>query len=414
MSTLTVHLIPLRPAVRSDAPVSLDVLLQIIPHAPAAAVAQRPPLNVALVLDRSGSMAGEKIEFARQAAEQIVQQLLSEDRVSVTVFDHEVQTIVPSQLALDKPNILRRIRDIAIGGTTALHAGWRRGGHQVQEFLRPDGLNRVLLLTDGQANVGLTVPDAIATDVKQLATQGVSTTTLGVGRDYNEDLLEAMARSGDGNYYFIASPTAMLDIFQTELHGLVATVGTGVRLGLEPLAGAIVADVRNDLPHDPEGRLQLSNLTGGLPTNVVVQLNIPPQSGQTELLRLRLNWTDPKEGPRHQVLTLTLPAVTESAWNELQPAVAVQEQVAVLLAARCKREINRCLERHDLAGARNWLDRAAELIAGLPDSPLIADERREQARLLQMLEHQDIPTSAKAAKYQMYRRQSSRPETPYE
>lgn len=145
-------------------------------------------------------MGGAKIDYARQATAYAVEQLLPSDRLSLTLFDTHVKTEIPSTLATDKQALLETIRRIRTGSSTALHAGWVNGGVQVSEYLNPEQLNRVILLSDGLANVGETNPDAIANDVHGLMQRGVTTTTLGVGADYDEDLLEAMARSGDGNF----------------------------------------------------------------------------------------------------------------------------------------------------------------------------------------------------------------------
>src|SRR5262245_30990539 len=287
MSRLPLELSPLRPAVCRDVPVTLDVLLRITPPSPSGKL-RRPPLNLGLVLDRSGSMAGaRKLDYARQAAVYAVEQLLAEDRVSVTIFDDAIETIAPSQPATNKGRLIELLRRVQSGGSTALHGGWLEGAKQVREHLLPEGLNRVLLLTDGLANVGETNPDTIATHVKKRSLAGVSTTAMGVGNDYNEDLLEAMARSGDGNYYYIESPRQLADIFQTELHGLMATVGHRVVLGLEPQSGVTVADVLNDFDRDHDGRLLLPNLIAGILVELIVRLNVQPRHGVTELLGLR-------------------------------------------------------------------------------------------------------------------------------
>src|SRR5207248_2168521 len=135
--------------------------------------------------DHSGSMGGaKKMDYAIEAAVFAVQQLLAEDRVSVTIFDDNVELLVPSTKAVDRAPIIERVRGVRPRGSTALHDGWIQGANQVREFLLQGGLNRALLLTDGLANVGETNADNICTDVKRLAVAGVSTTTMGVGNDY--------------------------------------------------------------------------------------------------------------------------------------------------------------------------------------------------------------------------------------
>src|SRR5262249_50657397 len=153
--------------------------------------------------------------------------------------------------------------------------GWKTGALQVLEHRREGGLNRVLLLSDGLANVGLTDPNAIASEVQGMATRGVSTSTLGVGDDYNEDLMEAMARGGQGNYYFIDDPVQLTDIFQTELHDLMALCGWKVSLGVEPAGDVRVAEVLNDFDKVPTGRWKIPNLIVGMPVTAVVRLTVP-------------------------------------------------------------------------------------------------------------------------------------------
>jgi Ca-activated chloride channel family protein len=408
MKPLTMELLPLRPAVRSDAPITLDVLLRILPPAPDTPV-QRPALNLGLVLDHSGSMAGSrKIDFARQAAAYAVQQLLPEDRVSITIFDDAVDTIAPSGLADNKPRLVELINQVQPAGSTALFAGWEAGGKQVRQHHVPNGLNRVLLLTDGLANVGETNPDNIATAVKRLAVEGVSTSAMGVGDDYNEDLLEAMARSGDGNYYYIESPRQLPDIFQTELRGLMATVGSQVLLGVEPVNGVTVAEVLNDLERDPHGRYILPNLIVGMPVEVVLRLNVPAQAGNAELLRFHLDWLSPRDGAQHQDAVLTLPAVPEADWNRLAPEVLVQERAGLQLAGRFKREATRHMHRGERDAATTWLQQARQALDGLPRSEIVQQEERDLQDVEQRLQEDDFVGSAKLAKFQHYRRSHSK------
>ena len=318
MTQPRIELIPSKPAVCSDAKIVLDVLVRITPPVPEVHF-PRLPLNLALVLDRSGSMEGEKkMPFAREAAMFAVRQLLTTDRVSVTVFDEMIETIVPNTAAEDKPAIVKRIERVKPRGSTDLHGGWAEGARQADSHRIDGGINRVLLLSDGLANQGVTDPNAIAAEARGLAARGISTTTLGVGDDYNEDLMEAMAKAGDGHYYYIESPVQLVDIFQTELQGLMATVGQKVSLGLDIQGGAAVADVLNDFEKAPTGRLMLPNLVVGMPVQVLVRLSVPPQTAPSSLLGVRLAWDDPRSHDRRvsEARLDPLPLATLDWWTE--------------------------------------------------------------------------------------------------
>jgi Ca-activated chloride channel family protein len=405
--------VPLRPAVCSDAPTTLDVLVRITPPAPYGHA--RPAINLGLVLDRSGSMISHnKMAFARAAAVFAVRQLLPTDRVSLTAFDNRVETVVPSTPAADAERVVAALEQIQPRGTTALHGGWREGAEQVRGHLLRGGLNRVLLLSDGLANVGQTDPDAIATDVNRLARAGVGTTAMGVGDDYNEDLLEAMANSGDGNYYYIESPQQLPDLFQTELRGLMATVGHRVSLEVEPRVGAVAA-VLNDLERTPEGRLQLPNLVTGQPVCVLVRLTVPPAAQATELCpttlcRFRLAWDEPGCPVRlWRSADLHLPVVSAAAWAELPVDVEVKERAALLEMARAKKRATVCVDQRDRAGAVHWLGEARRMLGA---APLSDETRREDAALAQI--EADLAAGArerfmKRSKYQAYQRNHSQP-----
>jgi Ca-activated chloride channel family protein len=356
-------------------------------------------------------MAGRnKIDFARQAAAFAVQQLLPTDRVSVTIFDGEVDTIVPNAPAEDKGRVVDLIQRVQPRGSTALHGGWKEGARQVGEHLLPGAVNRVLLLSDGQANEGETNPERIADDVKRLTAEGVSTTALGLGDDYNEDLLEAMAQAGDGNYYYIESPAQLADVFQTELRGLMATVGKRVSLGLESQHGVAVGEVLNDLDTTPHGRLKLPNLVAGMPLLVVVRLHVSPLTHEADVCRFRLAWETAETADRQQLeATLRLPAVQSSAWEVLAPDAEVQERATLLLMGRYKKEASRCLERGDRDGAARWLGEAERLLTAAPDTLEIRQEAQALVEIQAHLAEGTLSACSKMAKYQAHRRSRSAP-----
>ena len=371
----TFELIPLHGAIVTQQPMTLDVLVRIAPPA-VTLKADRVPLNLSLAIDRSGSMQGQKMHYAREAARFAVENLLPCDRISVVLFDDRIETLVPSTLATDKNTLLEKLRHIHSRGSTALHAGWVEGGMQVSQYLNPAQLNRVIVLSDGLANVGETRPDAISSDVHGLAQRGVSTTTLGIGDDYSEDLLAAMARSGDGNFFHIESADQLPTIFETELSGLAATLGQRVSLGVKPGNGVTVMDVLNDFDQTDTRRYKLPNLMVGSPIQVVVRLQVPALERSGELMQVRLAW-DAAEQPGRQVLRagLELPLVSAEQFSDFPANTAVQEQVALLMAARARREAVMYSDRGDYAAATDSLSRALGTMAAMPPSAILMEEQ---------------------------------------
>jgi Ca-activated chloride channel homolog len=416
-----VEVIPRRAAVCRDEAMVLDVLVRITPPPPEVHFV-RPTVNLALVLDRSGSMAeGKKMSHARQAAVFAVEQLLSTDRVSVTVFDNLVETIVPGGPVADKPGLVRQINGVFPRGYTDLHGGWAEGARQAEAGRGDAGVNRVLLLSDGMANAGVTDPNAINAEVKGKAARGVTTTTIGVGESYNEDLLEAMARAGDGRYYYVESPVQLGDIFQTELQGLLATLGQKVSLGVAPAAGVTVLDVLNDLQRAPTGRLMLPNLVVGMPVPVLIRLNVPARAEAEggPLCAFRLAWDEPTGGPRCAIgfELRPLPAVARAEWAALPEHPAVLEQEAVLMAVRAQLEASRALERGDIEGTRSSLSMARLAASSVECSPLVDDVLATLGEIethLDTGEHEAMLKKAKYGSYSWSQGRSDRPNKPPE
>jgi Ca-activated chloride channel family protein len=407
-----IEVIPIKQAVCSDASVVFDVLIRITPPAPEVHF-PRPPVNLAIVLDRSGSMAGaKKMPYAREASIFAVQQLLPTDRLSVTIFDEHIETILPNGPVVDKPSIVQRISQIQPRGSTDLHGGWVEGGEQAKRGMIKGGLNRVLLLSDGQANAGVVDPNTIATEAQGLAAKGVGTTTLGVGDDYNETLMESMAKAGGGNYYYVESPVQLTDVFQSELRGLMATLGEKVSLGIEPQEGVTVADVLNDFSRAPTGRLMLPNLILGMPILVLVRLNIPPREHPCPVCEFRLAWDDPATRAR-QVLRASLVATAFAPyvdWTLLAEEPEVRVQAALFMAARAQREAGAAIERGDVDQSRRWLGEASSVLCSAPPTQAVLDEIQGTANIEHALDEGNQPKMRKMARYRAYNRQASRPD----
>jgi Ca-activated chloride channel family protein len=392
-----IHLIPLREVVSTDHSTTLDLLIKIIPPALEETV-ERPPLNIGLVLDRSGSMAGQKIEYVRQAATYAVEQLLSTDRVSVTIYDDVIETIIPSMCAVDKASIIRKIRRIYDRGRTALHAGWVQGGIQVSQHLSSKHLNRIILLSDGLANVGEINPDVIASDVHGLAERGVSTTTMGIGREYNEDLMEVMARSGDGNYYYIRSPDQLPSIFGIEMQGLMATMGNDVTLDIKPLAGVQIVELLNRLETNDNGQYRMPNLLFEQPVLVVARLKVPALDQTSELCKVYLSWHEPKQGTRSDCeASLELSAVPSAELEAYECNIEVRQHVALLMAARAREKSVELVARGDYEAARLLLDKTRQDMLNNHDLPMMASEAEALA---------DLEKELKARNFREYRKMS--------
>jgi len=256
---------------------------------------QRAKLNLSLVVDRSGSMHGVKLENVKQAALHVLDMLFSTDRVSVVSFDDEVRVDAASSPVNthSKSWIRERIAAIHSGGSTNLAGGWTQGCQEVAANAESERqVNRVLLLTDGLANVGISDPEILTMHARELAQRGVSTSTFGVGEGFNEHLLEGMANNGSGNFYYINSPQEIPSIFMREFKEITTVTAHNVSVNLT-IPEHTSAQVLGGWRYTQDGNnlnLHLGDLVGGREQLIYIKLLLPP-SADTQSLVVHANAT---------------------------------------------------------------------------------------------------------------------------
>ena len=237
----------------------------------------RPAANVALVIDKSGSMAGDRIARAKQAATLAVHSLGANDIISVIAFDNTVEVVIPATKVTDRALITGAIQGIQAAGGTGLFAGVSKGAAEVRKFLDKNRVNRVILLSDGLANVGPSSPAELGQLGAALGRQGISVTTIGLGTAYNEDLMTQLAGFSDGNHAFVENARDLDRIFQREFGDVASVVAQEVELtirmkhGIRPLRilgreGQIADDVV---------RLRMNQLYSQQEKYVVVEVEVP-------------------------------------------------------------------------------------------------------------------------------------------
>lgn len=240
-------------------------------------VKERPPVNLSIVLDRSGSMSGNKLERAKEAAIEALHRLDGRDIFSLVVYNHKVKTVVEAQSAANTEWIEKRIRSIGSNGNTALFAGVSQGAAEVRKNIEETFVHRIILLSDGLANVGPSSSSDLGRLGAGLLKEGISVTTVGVGNDYNEDLMARLSQKSDGNTYFVENSRDLARIFKEELGDLLSVVARKVKLIIECPNGVRPLRIigREGRIHSGNVELYLNQLYGGQEKFALVEVKLP-------------------------------------------------------------------------------------------------------------------------------------------
>jgi len=289
--TLHLNLVPDRDVLLKGSPQEVVVKIDL------SAIAdrqkhRRTPLNLAVVLDKSGSMTGAKLEKTKQAALQLLDRLAPNDVFSLVIFSDEARVMVSAQKVEDKEALREKIESIEAGGSTALYAGVKAGARQIQEYFSSKRINRVILLSDGLANVGPSSTSDLRRLGRELAEQGISVTTIGVGDDYNEDLMAGLAEASDANYYYVQDTEKLPEIFAKELGEMLTVAAREIRIeitcpdGVEPI-GFIG---RSEKFEDRRATVNLSQFTLGQGRYLFLRCRVTRP--EPEVARVKVSYTD--------------------------------------------------------------------------------------------------------------------------
>jgi Ca-activated chloride channel family protein len=331
--------------------------------------AQRVPVNLALVLDRSGSMRGQKLEDAKRAARELVMRLLPEDRLAVVHYGSDV-SVHPSTLVTEgaRLRLLAFVDGIQDEGATNISGGLEAAADELRPYVNAFRVSRIILVSDGQPTTGIMDTERLARMTRGYRSEGLTVSGLGVGEDFNEQLMQGMAEQGGGFYGFIDEPERMATIFQRELEQAAGTVARQVELRLELPPTVLEAEVLG-MKAEREGRwlrLPLYDLAAGQEARLVVKLKLyaAPSDAPMDVLNARVAYLDVQRNTRAEDgLMLRAKVTGDEALVRASLDEDVQVHAVRALGAQQMLAATEKLKEGDRQGALELLGKARALFS---------------------------------------------------
>jgi Ca-activated chloride channel family protein len=315
----------------SDVFVTVDLTGAEIPGS------KRTPVNLALVIDRSGSMSGYKLQQAKQAARHLVQQLRDEDRLAIVHYGSDVKSL-PSlpATAANRERMLQYVEGIWDEGGTNIGAGLSAGQTHINVGRREYQVNRLILISDGQPTEGIVEEEDLKRLVKNIRAEGVTVSSIGVGTDYNENLMQAFAEYGAGAYGFLEDAGKLASLFQKDLQQATTSVARNVELSFELPEGVTLGEVLGYRAHQAGRtvRVPMPDFSAGQVERVVVRLTVSGNAaGQTvDVTGVKLAYTDLLKDGAVESLARLSAMVTDRQ----EEVAARQDKEATVYAARAR------------------------------------------------------------------------------
>ncbi len=401
---ITAHLDVEMIAIETDD--QLSVMIELTAP-PAPDTGERASSALEVVLDRSGSMAGDRLTGAKTALTSLVERLDPRDHFGLVVFDNQADVTVPARRLTDKAMVKRAIAGVQTGGNTDLSGGYLRGLQEARR-VAGSGSATVLIISDGHANAGITDPEALARVAAEAYTHGVTTSTLGFGLGYDERIMSAIARGGSGNEHFAEDPDTAVALIAGEVEGLLAQTAQAASLHvrLSPAVRSVL--VVNDLPANTidDGLLiELGSFYAEETRKLVLTFDIPAVAalGLTEVATLTFTYVELPALVQH---TVTVPVHVNVMPGDQAagrvPDPVVRTELIYLRAQQAKRRASSHLSSGDIDSALKEIQQAqreiAEAQVGAPEA-LVADLTEEAEMLSYLARETETGSALRASKY---------------
>lgn len=384
----------------------LSLLLDLT--APTAfAAEQRSPATLVVVLDRSGSMGGNRLAGAKKALVDVAKRLDPADIFGLVAFDDRATVIVPAGPLGDKKTVTRAIERIEAGGSTDLSAGYFRGLQEVERAGR-GGNPRLLLISDGHANVGVTDADLLADVATRWAREmSLVTSTLGFGLGYDERLLGALARGGNGSEHFAEEADTAVALIGAEVEGLLLQSVSAASLLVRMAPDVAAVKVVNDLPvNGVDGGIlvELGGFLAGETRRVLLTFAVPgmPALGLAQIASLEVRYVRLPELVEETVtVPVSVNVVPGDAAAGRVPNAVVRTELAYQQAQRAKREASQRLQAGDVDSALSMMRTAHDGLqqaATSAPAELVAELRDEAVTISALMAEAEHGLASRASK----------------
>ncbi len=350
----------------------------------------RLPINMSLVIDRSGSMSGQKLTYAKEAVKFVIDNLSANDYLAIVQYDNRIDVVSEASKVVDKKALKQKLEAIQARSSTNLSGGMFEGYAQVKVHKNENLVNRVLLLTDGLANNGITDPKKLQ-DIAQkfFREEGVALSTFGVGADFNEQLLTDLAEYGGANYYFIDNPDKIPEIFQEELKGLLSVIAQNTSfevvfpneyLSLEKVYGYTYSAGVNSL------KINLNNVGSEEEKAVLFKfkLNKPIPTNEQLAIKATLQFDDAVAnlGRVKRTETLSLQATKDKSVYEKAINREALENIALFVANDKQDEAIKLVDSGNFDEAKKCLDEAILYLNTVEQMGLTSDRLIELKKVI--------------------------------